>query len=172
MIPLTGETLRSRQANVSDGARLDLKAGGFWTGNRFEAAFFDVRVFNPHAASYRCQPVARVYNQHETQKRREYEERVREVEGGNFTPLVFSTTGGASRTTNIFLKRLGSLLSAKRDIPYSVLMGWLRCRIGFALLRSAILCLRGSRPHHRRVPTDSADQHPAAALAESRLQTV
>ena len=44
----------------------------------------------PYAPSNRCNP----YRQHETSKRRQYEERVREVEHGNFSPLVFSTSGG------------------------------------------------------------------------------
>ena len=64
-------------------------ASGFW-GSRFEPTFFDVRIFNPYAPSNRCNP----YRQHETSKRRQYEERVREVEHGNFSPLVFSTSGG------------------------------------------------------------------------------
>ena len=34
-------------------ARLDIKANGFWGGSNLETAFFDVRVFNPYAASYR-----------------------------------------------------------------------------------------------------------------------
>ena len=36
--------------NVQDGARLDISASGVW-GGRFERTFFDVRVFNPLAAS-------------------------------------------------------------------------------------------------------------------------
>ena len=28
-------------------------------------------------------------------------------------------------------------------------MGWLRCRVSFSLLRSAVMCLRGSRQHVR-----------------------
>ena len=33
---------------------------------------------------------------------------------------------------------------------YSVVMGWIHCRLSFAILRSAILCIRGSRSsrHH------------------------
>ena len=85
---LSGESPSLRTANQDDGARLDIKASGFW-GSRFEPTFFDVRIFNPYAPSNRCNP----YHQHETSKRRQYEERVREVEHGNFSPLVFSTSG-------------------------------------------------------------------------------
>jgi len=85
------------------------------------------------------------YRQHEKKKRRMYEERVREVERGTFTPLVFSCFGGSGPAATVFLKRLASLLALKRDIPYSCAMHWLLCRISFALVRSQVLCLRGSR---------------------------
>ena len=42
-------------------------------------------------------------------------------------------------------KRLGSLLAEKHDIPYSSMMGLLRCRLSFALLQSSVMCIRGSR---------------------------
>ena len=51
MQPLTGETLALRSANSEDGARLDIRARGFW--NRSHDAFFDVRVFYPNAPSNR-----------------------------------------------------------------------------------------------------------------------
>ena len=41
--------------------------------------------------------------------------------------------------------RLASLLASKRDKPYSTTMGWLRCKLSFTLLRSSILCIRGTR---------------------------
>ena len=63
---------------------------------------------------------------------------------GSFTPLVFSTFGGVSGATNVFYKRLGYLLSTKKNIDYSSVMSWLRCRLSFSLLRSAINCLRGA----------------------------
>ena len=83
-----------------------------------------------------------------TSKRRKensYNQRVMEVESGVFTPLVFSTSGGMERECTVFYKRQADSLSRKRDKPYSVTMGWLRCCLNFALLHSAILCIRGSR---------------------------
>ena len=50
--PLSGETLTYATANVEDGARLDISAAGFW-GSQHQKAFFDVKVFNPNASSYR-----------------------------------------------------------------------------------------------------------------------
>ena len=42
----SGEVMSHRTANVEDGARLDIKAQGFWGGDRV-SAFFDIWVFNP-----------------------------------------------------------------------------------------------------------------------------
>jgi len=142
--PLTGEALAFTTANTEEGARLDISAQGFW-GNRHQRAFFDVRVFNPNAQSYRRVPLASMYHRQEREKQRQYEQRVREVELGSFTPLVFSTTGGMAKTTTVAYKRLASLLAVKRDQPYSLVLSWLRCNLSFSLLRSAITCLRGAR---------------------------
>ena len=139
-------------------ARLDIKARGFW--NRGQDAFFDVRVFNPNAPSYRNQDISNLFSKHEREKKREYNQRVLEVENSVFTPLVFSTSGGMSKECTVFYKRLADLLSKKKDEPYSVTMGWLRCRLNFALLRSSILCVRGSR---------SSKQHPILELGNITL---
>ena len=53
--PITGEIRSSSSAIMQDSVCLDIEASGLW-GGRFEHTFFDVRVFNPHAASNReCQ---------------------------------------------------------------------------------------------------------------------
>ena len=142
--PLTGETFPLASANIEDGAHLDVVANGFW-GSRHQKVFLDVKVFNPNASSYRGSSLSSLYRRLEREKQRKYEQRIREVEMGCFTPLVFSTFGGMSTISNIFFKRLASLLSDKKDVSYSVMMSWLRCRISFSLLRSAIDCLRGAR---------------------------
>ena len=63
------------------------------------------------------------YRKHEKEKRRKYEERIREVEHGTFTPLVFSATGGMGTTAEIFYKRLASLISEKNNQDYATTMG-------------------------------------------------
>ncbi len=106
--------------------------------------FFDVRIFNPHAPSNH-QPIPSCYRKHENAKKRAYEQRVREIEHGSFTPLVLSATGGMGNAATICYKRLASLIASKRDQPYSSTMAWVRCILSFSLLRSAIQCIRGSR---------------------------
>ena len=158
---LTGETFNMRSTTRDDDARLDIYACGFW--GRSEDAFFDVRVINPNAPSFRHLEPSACYRRAEKEKDRKYGERVRRVEHGAFTPLVFSTTGGVGTLAAAFLKRLCSRLADKRDLPYSVTMVWLRCRLNFSLLRSAIMCLRGSRLSVRRQVVPEALQPSLAA---------
>ena len=145
--PLTGESLAGASSNTSDGARLDIAVNGFW-GGRFERTYLDVRVFNPLAVSNRSTSINSCYRKHEDEKKRAYEQRVCEVEHSTFTPLVFSATGGMAKQSTTFYKRLASLLADKWEQPYSSTLCWLRCRISFSLLRSAIQCIRGARSSH------------------------
>ena len=78
---------------------------------RGQCAFFDVRVFNPLAPSNCRSSLNTTYRHHESLKKRNYEQRVREVEHGSFTTLVFSATGGMAPAATIAFKRLTSLLA-------------------------------------------------------------
>ena len=84
------------------------------------------------------------YRKHEGSKKRAYEQRVREVEHASFTPLVLSASGGMAREATNFYKNLASKLAMKWNQSYSTTISWLRCRLTFSLLRSAIQCIRGS----------------------------
>ena len=95
---------------------------------------------------------------------RQYDERVHEVKRGSFTPLVFSTSGGMGRQATVFFKRLASLLTRKRDQPYSHVIGWIRCHLEFSLLRSSITCLRGTRSIAGFVPSPT---YPKAWTSQS-----
>ena len=103
-----------------------------------------MRVFNPYAPSNNQTPPA-CYRKHEQEKKRAYEHRIREVEHSSFTPLVFSATGGMGREATCFYKRLASMLAQKWDHPYCTTLWWLRCRLTFSLICSAIQALRGAR---------------------------
>ena len=60
-------------------------------------------------------------------KKREYGDRVREVELASFTPLVFSTTGGMGREGTVFYWWLANLLASKQDWAYGITISWVRC---------------------------------------------
>ena len=86
-----------------------------------------------------------------------YKERIRETEYGDFTPLIFSCSVGMWPLAIIVYKRLTSLFFEKSGQTYSMTLYWLKCKLSFSLLRSAITCLKGSRlSYHRFKFTDSA----------------
>ena len=154
---------------TEDEARADIRARGFWSAR--QDAFFDIRVFYPNAPSYRTKDLSTVYKRHEQDKKRQYGQRIREVEHGVFTPLVFSTTGGMGREAMTFYKRLADMLTQKRQQPYSTVIGWLRCRLSFASIRASIMCIRGSRSSHHH-PIIAADSNISLATSEGRIPSM
>ena len=90
-----------------------------------------------------------VYRQNETKKKRQYASRILEVEQVTFKPLVFSTTGGMAAECKRYHFRLAELLATKKEESYATTMSWIRARVSFGSLRSALLCLRGSRAERR-----------------------
>ena len=61
------------------------------------------------------------------------------------TPLVFSTTVRLSKETSIAYKRMAELLATKRKTEYSTTLACTRCSLSFALISSAVACIRGTR---------------------------
>ena len=86
---------------------------------------------------------------HENEKKRLYSRRVLDIEHGTFTPLVFTTTGGMGKECLRYHSRLAELIAIKKGEQYAKTMSWIRSLISFALLRSALICLRGSRARRR-----------------------
>ena len=85
---LSGEHFDAKTANKHEDARFDISASGFWCSG--QKALFDVRVFSPIASRYRNTPLSKCYTINENEKKKQYNERVRQVEHGSFTPLVMS----------------------------------------------------------------------------------
>ena len=71
------------------------------------------------------------------------------MERATFTPLLFSTTGGMAAECKRYHSRLSELLAIKNWESYATTTSWIRARVSFALLRSALLRLRGSRAKRR-----------------------
>ena len=146
---VTGVTL-NHGANKAPDARLDIHARGFWERQR--SAFFDVRVCLPNAASYRELTSKQIYKKHENEKKRQYAESVMEIEQGTFTLLVCTTAGGMADECVKYRSRLAELIANKnREIC------WIRAKVSFAIVRSAILCLRGSRSRKRQLDFVDSD---------------
>ena len=85
---------------------------------------------------------------------------LREIEHGSLIPLVFLATGGMAPGVTIMYKRLASLLADRRQQKYSKIISWICCIINFSLVRSAVMCLRGTR---------SSLHHPIRSIEEAPL---
>ena len=135
-------------------ARLNISANGVW-GGRFKKIYFDVRVLNPLVPTNSRHRSAGIYRAHEQEKKRAYEQCVQKVEHSSFTrapsPVCHWRHGNEATT---FFKCLASLLAEKWDSHYSSTPCWLRCRLSFSLLCSAIQAIRGAQSSrgHAAVP--------------------
>lgn len=63
-----------------------------------------------------------------------------------FTPLVFTTTGGMAKECSRYQARLAELLETKKGEDYASTMSWIRTKLSFAIVRSALLV---SEAHER-----------------------
>ena len=162
--PLTGERFKLRTANVEEGARLDVSARGFWMrGNK---AFVDVKVFNPLGKANMSKPLKSAYRANEAMKKRSYNERILQIEHGTLMPLIFSSFGGAGFEADRFLKKLNEKLAEKLDESLSIVTNYTRIKYSFALLRTTLLCIRGSRSH--KLSANMKEIDVSLAVSESR----
>ena len=85
-----------------------------------------------------------------------YQRRILDVEHSSFVPLIFACTGGAAPGSTKTVQKLAEKLSEKRNESYSDTINFIRTKISFALLRSAILCLRGCKKLKNTYHIDNA----------------
>ncbi|KXJ09655.1 hypothetical protein AC249_AIPGENE11458 [Exaiptasia diaphana] len=74
LIPLDNEHFVLQSTNTSQEARLDLKAGGFWS--KGVTAFFDVGITHVNSNTNKNKNTATIFREHENEKKRKYEKRV------------------------------------------------------------------------------------------------
>ena len=67
------------------------------------------------------------------------------MEHGSFTPLVFSCFGRISGECSRFFSHTAERFANRRKEPKSTISAWIKARLNFALIRSMLLCLRGTR---------------------------
>ena len=121
--PLDNERFNLRCTVTSPGARLDLKAGGFWS--RGVSAFFDVRVTHVNSKSNQGKATPTIFKEQEEEKKRKCQQRVLDYKMGSFIPLVFGTNGGMEDECNCFLKHLAEKLSEKNEELYHITITWI-----------------------------------------------
>ena len=61
-----------------------------------------------------------------------------------YSTYIFTTTREMGGATCQIYKRLSNLLTEKLNLPYGEIMGWTRCKLSLALVRSAITCICGA----------------------------
>ena len=111
-------------------------------------------------------------NNTNNEKKRQYSRRVLEVEQGTFTPLVFTSTGGmVADECKRFRSRLTELLALKKGDDYATTISWIRAKVSFAILRSALLCLRGTRSKRRAANITDIDITSESVLASQNLNS-
>ena len=131
----------------------DLGVRGVWLPQ--VEAIFDIRVVDTDAPSYDNRSPSEVLKTAEREKKLSM--RVLHVKRGMLSllrcvvQLMVSMVGCEA---NGFLKLIGERLASKWDQSYSVVMGWIRARLSFAILRATMLCLRGSRSKWRSLGLD------------------
>ena len=138
--PVDGEVIDSLDG---DEAKPDIRARGFWRKGQY--AFFDVKVSNVNAQSYRNTDLKKVYGNMEREKKRAYNDRIINIEHGTFTPLIFSITGGMGPEAELYHKALANKISLKTGDKYCNVVNYIRCKLSFLVQKLALLCLRGSR---------------------------
>ena len=164
--PVEGELDNYPSAEKGDDARMDVTALGLW--GAWQRAFFDIRVCDPYAPSYAKKALPSLMKQHENEKKRKYGARIREIEKGSFTPLVFTVTGGCGKECDIVLKRLATMIANRSHNTHSSIMSWMRTLISFTLLRSCIICLRGWRKAKQRIE-DHSDVDPEIVCSQALI---
>ena len=123
--------------------RLDVSGNGIWGPQ--EKTFLDIRVMHPNCPSYKNKDISQVYEQHEKEKKRVYNDRIIHVEKASFTPIVMSTFGGMGIEADKFHKRLAQLIAIKRKETYASVVNYIRTRLRFCLLKSVLMSIRGVR---------------------------
>jgi hypothetical protein len=138
---------------LGDEARGDVLAHGFW--NRGRGTVFDVRICDTDSRSYGHTSSSKILERHAKEKKDKYENACLDRRR-DFTPLVYSIDGMASKDARTAERRIAWLLAKKWSRTYSDMANFIRTRMSLAIVRSNTLLLRGDRnnPLRRRAPTD------------------
>ena len=84
---------------------------------------------------------------------------------------VLSSSGGCGPSATVALKRLAGLISEKHGQPYSSALAFIRCRLAFSLINSAVAYLRAPRSaYHAAAMEISLSDNPLDLIrAEAQL---
>ena len=111
---------------TSVNARAGVGARGFW--RKGQNAFFDVRITNTKSESQRHLTSEKIFTKHEREKKRQYNNRIMNVEHGTFTPLVFSVNGGMAKECLKFHKFVAEKIANKSGCRYEKVLSIIKCK--------------------------------------------
>ena len=142
---VTSEPLiKEESGRCKEELRADFCVRGVWEGNR--TAFFDNRILDADA---KCRLERNIswktaLKSAAEEKKRKYRNVCEDIRS-SFTPLVITIDGCLHREFEAFLKRLAARLASKWKSSFSYVLGWVKVRIQFALIKATDLRLRGTR---------------------------
>ena len=100
--------------------------------------------------------------------KRQYNQRIMQIEHGTFTPLVFTSTGVMAPECLMYHKALAHKISQKRGERYDDIIRFMRIKLSFLCVKATLLCLRGSRPSNRTTGDESVGDY-SLTLSELRI---
>ena len=133
---------------VSEMLVADLCVRGVWQPQT--KALFDIRVVDTDAQSYCGRTPIAVLCSAEVEKKRKYSLACHS-HCASFTPLCVSIDGLIAPEAKFFIHRLSDNFSMKWEQSFSVVSSWVRAYLSFAILRAALLCMRGSHTKWRNL---------------------
>ena len=119
-------------------ARPKVRVKGFWCHGH--NAFFDIRVTNVKSDSQHNLTAAKVYTKHQAGKKKNYNQRIMQVEHGTFTPLIFSVHGRIAPECERYHKHIAKKIAKKAGEKYNSLITGIRCNLSFLLILAALMC--------------------------------
>ena len=106
-------------------------------------------VWQTQANSYLHRDVGAVLSSIEHTKKQKYSQAA-EMINASFTPFVVTADGALGLEAKTFIRHLAEKIAAIWHKSYSEVLGYVRARMLFAILRATNLCIRGSRVKWRR----------------------
>ena len=161
---VTGEIIEGLSRNAS---RPDIRARGVWKAG--QNAFFDVRVTNAHSPSQIHLTTESALKKHEQEKKRNYNRHIMDIEHGTFIPLVFSVSGDMGKECSMFHKHVAERLAIKTSKRYGKIISTIRCKLSFLILKSALMCVRGSRSHNLKTINELEVVSNLARIEENKI---
>ena len=140
--PINGENVTGL---TGDEAKPDVRARGVWRPG--QNAFFDIRVTNTNSDSQVHLSPDKIFRKHELEKKRNYNQRIMNIEQGTFTPLIFSINGGEGAESLAFHRHIAEKIAQKTEDRFEHVITWIRTKLSFLILRAGLMCIRGSRNH-------------------------